>query len=101
MYCRSFSKPVSGDGTGVGDAAGVVLLLDVLAGAPPPPQAPKNNTTIKSNTQPNSFIARFSKRVLYNLLIPDVHDRTFRIFVNNIKPAARLCMLKKIVMLIV
>lgn len=99
-YCRSFSKPVSGDGVGVGDAAGVALLLEVLVGALSPPHAPKNKITT-SKTQPNLLIARLSKRVLHKLLISDVHDGTFRILVNNIKPAACSRVIEKIVMLVV
>ena len=100
MYCRSFSKPVSGDGVGVCDAAGVQLLFEALGGALPL-HAPKNKTTISSNTQLNSLITRLSKRVLQKLLVPDIHDRTLRILVNNIKPAAHPRMVKEVVMLVV
>src|SRR5688500_981611 len=100
MYCRSFSKPVSGDGAGVGDPAGAGLELEVSVGVPPP-QAPKNKTPTSTNTQRISFIARLSKRILQQLLIPDVHDRTLRILVNNIKPAARTRLIEEVVMHIV
>ena len=96
----SFSKPVSGDGAGVGDPAGAGLELEVSVGVPPP-QAPRNKTTTNSNKQRNSFIARLSKRILHELIIPDVHDRTFRILINNIKPAARARLIEEVVMQIV
>src|SRR5215216_1229496 len=99
MYWRSFSNPVSGDGVAVGDAAGVGLVLDVVGALPP--HAPKSKTTNTSNTRPDSFIVRFSERIFHQLLIPDVHDRTLSILVNNIEPATHPRMLKKIVMLVV
>jgi hypothetical protein len=49
----------------------------------------------------NSFIARLSQRILHELLIPDIHDRTLGILVNNIKPAARTRLIEEVVMQIV
>ena len=37
----------------------------------------------------------------FNLLIPNVHDRAFRVLVNNIKPTAVSRVLEKVVMRVV
>src|SRR5215216_503004 len=94
MYCRSASKPVSGDGEG--DAAAAVD--GVAAGAvfeflDAPPQALRSNA---KKIGPILFIGLF--RVF---LIANVHDRAFRILVNDIKPAAQSRMFEKIVMRII
>lgn len=98
MYCRSFAKPVSGDGEG--DAAAVLgmaagALLETPGGVP---QAQKNKATAIKG--PILLIAE-SFQTLFNLLIPDIHDRALRILINNIKPPAQPRMLEKVVMRIV
>ena len=98
MSCRSFAKPVSGDGKG--DAAAVVGvaaggLLETLG---PAPQAEKNKAN--ATRGPVLLIAGLSQ-TFFSLLIPNIHDRALRILINDIKPTAQPCMLEKIVMLIV
>src|SRR6185369_17668464 len=98
MYCRSFSKPVSGDGTGAEDDDCGAALLVVVLGEPPPPH--RTNSTLKRIIRTALFIAESSQRLI-NLLVPNVHDRTLRILVNNIKPSTQSRMFKEVVVLVV
>ena len=104
MYWSASSNSVRGDGDGAWDVVGAGLLLLVVLGAEPLHAAKSN--AIKSNISrigligPIVLILRQSETLIY-LFIPNVHDRTLCVFVNNIKPAARSRMIKKVVMTIV
>src|SRR5215211_6804722 len=98
MYCRSLSKPVSGDGAGeaavTGEAAGPLLVTFVV-----PPAQP--TAKIAANIiRPILLNARFSQSLI-NLLVPNIHDRAFGILIDDIKPSAQPRMVKKIVMRII
>ena len=99
MYCRSLSKPVSGDACAVTDAAGDGdgAVLEVLGER----LHPERIKMIISPIGPIGPILFRWRQTLINVLIPNIHDRALRILIDNIKPTTQPRLVEEVVMVVI
>ena len=89
---------MSGDAWGVDDAAGdgdgaVLVVLGE------PPHAPRSKAM--SPIGPIGPILFKRRQTLINLPIPNIHDRTLRILIDNIKPTTQPRLVEEVVMVVI